>query len=210
MTQRGPRPPADEQATGGTDAARTDAAPGEPPGESPGESPGDVPGDVTAAVERVLSTAVLLWNRADQGLEPAVSPIQLRAVEAIARFGRLNLGGLAEELGAIPSSTSRLCDRLEAAGLVVREAARADRREIIVRLTDQGERLHAELTRRRRAVVGEVLAELSPASRGRLLDALTDFGLACERRETGEADGTNGASRASGADGPRALRSRTA
>ncbi|MEV5826359.1 MarR family transcriptional regulator [Spirillospora sp. NPDC052242] len=173
MTQRRPGPPADGQAADGTGAGGT------------GPAPGEVPGDVTAAVERVLSTAALLWSRADQGLEPAVSPIQLRAVEAIARFGRLNLGGLAEELGAIPSSTSRLCDRLEAAGLVVREAAPADRREIIVRLTDQGERLHGELTRRRREAVREVLEQMSATSRGRLIDALTEFGMACDRLEAG-------------------------
>ncbi|MFD0902064.1 MarR family winged helix-turn-helix transcriptional regulator [Actinomadura sediminis] len=172
MTQRRPEPPAGEHAADGTGAQGKGA-----------HGKGAVPGDVTAAVERVLSTAALLWSRADQGLEPAVSPIQLRAVEAIARFGRLNLGGLAEELGAIPSSTSRLCDRLEAAGLVVREAAPTDRREIIVRLTDQGERLHGELTRRRREAVREVLEQMSPPSRGRLIDALTEFGMACDRLE---------------------------
>jgi DNA-binding MarR family transcriptional regulator len=159
------------------------------------EGAATVPDDVTAAVERVVSTTALLWNRADQGLEPAVSPIQLRAVEVLARFGRLTLGGLAEELGAIPSSTSRLCDRLEAAGLIVREAAPADRREIVVRLGDQGERLYAQLVRRRRAVVRDVLAQLSPASRARLLDALTEFGRAGERRAH---------------DGPRVIGSRTA
>ncbi|RSN67016.1 transcriptional regulator [Actinomadura sp. WAC 06369] len=171
VTQRRPGPPTGGQAADGTGAGGA------------GPVPGGVPGDVTAAVERALSTAAQLWSRADQGLEPAVSPIQLRAVEAIARFGRLNLGGLAEELGAIPSSTSRLCDRLEAAGLVVREPAPADRREIIVRLTDQGERLHGELTRRRREAVREVLEQLSPTSRGRLIDALTEFGTACDRLE---------------------------
>ncbi|MFA1547713.1 MarR family winged helix-turn-helix transcriptional regulator [Actinomadura chokoriensis] len=166
MSQRRPRPPGDEPA---------------------GDGAGGVPDDVAAAMERVLSTTALLWSRAEQGLEPAVSPIQLRAVEAISRSGRLNLGGLAEELGAIPSSTSRLCDRLEAAGLIVREPARADRREIIVRLSEQGERLHAQLVRRRREVVRDVLALMSPASRARLLDALTEFGQACERRAPGGA-----------------------
>ena len=180
MTQRRPGPPADGHATNATNTAGTGGT-------------GTVPGDVTSAVEWALSTAALLWSRADQGLEPAVSPIQLRAVEAIARSGRLNLGGLADELGAIPSSTSRLCDRLEAAGLVVRETAPADRREIIVRLTDQGERLHAELTRRRRAAVGEVLEQLSPTSRGRLIDALAEFGRACERQESAWTGGARAA-----------------
>lgn len=156
-------------------------------GEPADDGAGGVPDDVAAAVERVLSTAALLWSRAEQGLEPAISPIQLRAVEAISRFGRLNLGGLAEELGAIPSSASRLCDRLEAAGLIVREPAREDRREIIVRLTDQGERLHTQLVRRRRTAVRDVLTHMSPTSRARLIDALTEFGQACERRNSGEA-----------------------
>ncbi|MFB4307140.1 MarR family winged helix-turn-helix transcriptional regulator [Actinomadura sp. GTD37] len=164
MSQRRPRPPGDEPA---------------------GEGTGGVPDDVAAAVERVLSTTALLWSRAEQGLEPAISPIQLRAVEAISRAGQLNLGGLAEELGAIPSSTSRLCDRLEAAGLIMREPARADRREIIVRLSDQGEQLHAQLVRRRRAAVRDVLVLLSPGSRARLIDALTEFGQASERRAPG-------------------------
>ncbi|MBO2462078.1 MarR family winged helix-turn-helix transcriptional regulator [Actinomadura violacea] len=183
MTQRRPRLSADDPA-GAAEPAGAEPAGGDPAGGGAGE----VPDDVTAAVERVLSAAALLWSRADQGLEPAVSPIQLRAVEAIARFGTPNLGRLAEELGAIPSSASRLCDRLEAAGLVVRESAVADRREIIVRLSKQGERLYSELTRRRRAAVREVLAQLSPGSRGRLIDALTEFDLARERQDAGASE----------------------
>ncbi len=57
-------------------------------GQSVDDAASGVPDDVTAAVERVLSTTAQLWSRAEQGLEPAISPIQLRAVEAIARFGR--------------------------------------------------------------------------------------------------------------------------
>ncbi|MFB4320423.1 MarR family winged helix-turn-helix transcriptional regulator [Actinomadura sp. 21ATH] len=136
------------------------------------------PPDVIAAIEHALSAAALAWNRADQGLEEHVSPVQLRAVEALARYGEVNLRGLAAELDVIPSSASRLCDRLEAAGLLIREHARADRREIVLRLSPRGEELYAALTRRRRAVVADALARMSPGSRARLLDSLQEFGRA--------------------------------
>ncbi|MBW8486180.1 MarR family winged helix-turn-helix transcriptional regulator [Actinomadura parmotrematis] len=172
------------------------------PGTGPlgDQQPGDAPGaagpggsglaDLAAAVERAVATAMLAWNRADQGLEVHVSPVQLRAIETIARQDRINLGGLAAELGVIPSSASRLCDRLEAAGLILREPAQADRREIIVTLSRDGQALCASLSRRRRAVVAAALAELSAPSRARLLDSLTEFARACEQqavRRTGTA-----------------------
>ncbi|GAA3935088.1 hypothetical protein GCM10023085_15580 [Actinomadura viridis] len=141
------------------------------------------PADVSEAVERALSTAATAWNRADQGLEEHVSPIQLRAVEALARHGEVNLRGLAADLDVIPSSASRLCDRLEAAGLLVRENARSDRREIVLRLSSRGEELFAMLTLRRRTVVARALAQMSPGSRARLLDGLIEFGRALERGE---------------------------
>jgi DNA-binding MarR family transcriptional regulator len=148
-----------------------------------------VPADVVAALERALSAAALAWNRADQGLEEHVPPVQLRAVEALARSGPVNLRGLAAELGVIPSSASRLCDRLEAAGLLVREGAQADRREIVLRLSARGEELFAALTRRRRAVVADALAGMSPGSRTRLLDSLQEFGRAAGAGGLAERDG---------------------
>jgi DNA-binding MarR family transcriptional regulator len=154
-----------------------------------GDGGAGAPADAVAAIERALSGAALAWNRADQGLEEHVSPVQLRAVEALARHGEVNLRGLAAELEVIPSSASRLCDRLEAAGLLVREHARADRREIVLRLSTRGEELFASLTRRRRAVVAQALAGMSPGSRARLLDGLQEFGRALDRggiAESGE------------------------
>ncbi|MFI0356039.1 MarR family winged helix-turn-helix transcriptional regulator [Actinomadura sp. 9N407] len=155
-------------------------------GQGQGDDGVEASAEVTAAIERALSTAALAWNRADQGLEEHVSPVQLRAVEALARHGEVNLRGLAAELDVIPSSASRLCDRLEAAGLLVREHARADRREIVLRLSARGEELFASLARRRRAVVAEALAGMSPGSRARLLDSLQEFGRATGLGEIGE------------------------
>ncbi|MFC6882340.1 MULTISPECIES: MarR family winged helix-turn-helix transcriptional regulator [Actinomadura] len=152
--------------------------------QEPAGSPADEGlADQAAAVEVAMASAVLAWSRAAEDAGVHISPVQLRAIEAVARHGRLNLGGLAAEMGVMPSSASRLCDRLESAGLVVRESAVGDRREIIVRLSGEGERLRARLTRWRRTAIERALGELSPATRSRLLDSLTEFGRACERQE---------------------------
>lgn len=148
----------------------------------PAQAEERVPPDVTAAIERALATVALSWSRADREMELRLSPVQLRTLEAIARHGMINLRGLGEELSVIPSSASRLCDRLEAAGLIVRTTAAEDRREILVELSPDGRRMAAALTRRRRSIVSSALADLSPTARARLLDALSEFAAACQAR----------------------------
>lgn len=150
---------------------------------------------VVTAAERALSAAVMLWNRTGRDLEISLSPIQLQTIEIIARQGEVNLRGLASELDAIPSSASRLCDRMEAAGLIIREVARADRREVVLRLSEEGRRLYVELSERRRSVVAQALAGMAPASQRSLIEALTEFGRLCEQR---------------GAPRPRAVQDRSA
>ena len=63
----------------------------------------------------------LLWGR-DQQAAPTgpVSPSQLRALLVIEQHEGANLRTLGEVLGSRASSLSRLCDRMEAMGLVVR------------------------------------------------------------------------------------------
>src|SRR5437870_1969274 len=97
--------------------------------------PQHLPADLAAAVEAAAEALVIVWGRGTEGVYPQVSPSQLRALLVIERHQSITLGKLADELGAIPSSASRLCDRLEAAGLVVRRAGLADRREVSLELT---------------------------------------------------------------------------
>jgi DNA-binding MarR family transcriptional regulator len=52
--------------------------------------------------------------------------------------GRLRMRDLAELVILSPSGLTRLVDRIEKAGLVVREASREDRRETAVVLTEEG------------------------------------------------------------------------
>jgi DNA-binding MarR family transcriptional regulator len=71
----------------------------------------------------------------------SISVTQLRALTVVAASGTARTGLLAGELGVSPSAASRLADRLVLAGWVRRETAPTDRREVLLRLTPDGERV---------------------------------------------------------------------
>jgi DNA-binding MarR family transcriptional regulator len=130
------------------------------------------PGAVAAAVEGASAALLLALGRAEEAVLPRVSVSQLRALLIIDSHEKTNLSQLADELGAIPSSASRLCDRLVAAGLIRRRAGAADRREVELSPTAEGQRLVDDLREHRRAELGRVLALMSPDGRRALLSGL--------------------------------------
>lgn len=136
-----------------------------------------------AAVEAAAEALVLVFGRAAEGLHPRVSASQLRALLVIERHQQINLNKLAEALGAIPSSTSRLCDRLQAAGLLDRSIGRSDRREVGLSLTGDGGRLLAAMRAERRTDLARVLAEMPDPARAKLLAGLHEFGAAAAQLE---------------------------
>ncbi|MGM1062687.1 MarR family winged helix-turn-helix transcriptional regulator [Saccharothrix sp. Mg75] len=138
------------------------------------------PEDPVAAVERAADVLAALWTASQHELETRVSASQFQALTVIARHGRVNLNGLAEAMGAIPSSASRLCDRLQAAGFVARCESGHSRREVELTLTRSGRALMAEVSRLRRREVARILAGMSPADRLHLVMGLTGFAEAAE------------------------------
>ena len=79
------------------------------------------------------------------GLEPQQHQALL-AVKGLPRGQRATVGALAERLQIQHHSAVELVDRLEARRLVHRSRNSADRREVLVRLTSQGERVLSELS----------------------------------------------------------------
>jgi DNA-binding MarR family transcriptional regulator len=67
-----------------------------------------------------------------------VSPVQLRALTVLQESAGANLNDLATAMGVTVSTTSRLVDRLVAAGLVDRKPSPQTRREISLALTPAG------------------------------------------------------------------------
>ncbi len=132
------------------------------------------PADLERA-EAGLAVLLEAWQRAIEDLGAMLPPAQVRALLAIDAAGDLNVTGLARVLGASPSATSRLCDRLVAAGLMVRVPAAASRREILLQLTESGRRLAAWIQDQRRAALIRVLDALSPGGRADLARGLGEL-----------------------------------
>jgi DNA-binding MarR family transcriptional regulator len=103
---------------------------------------------------------------------------QLRALLIIDRAGSLNLTGLADALGATASAASRLCDRMELAGLLTRDRAAASRREIVLLPTEAGRQLAQSVRESRRAALGKVLRGISAHGQESLLQGLRELAAA--------------------------------
>jgi MarR family transcriptional regulator, lower aerobic nicotinate degradation pathway regulator len=85
----------------------------------------------------------------------------------------IDQNGLAARLGVERARVSQLVDELESARLIERRVSGADRRARLLRLTSQGERLHARAHPLGIAAQMGVLETLTPAERKLLLDLLT-------------------------------------
>jgi DNA-binding MarR family transcriptional regulator len=136
--------------------------------------------DVATAVESTVDSLVAVLDIARMAQSPAVPPTQLRVLTIVAGNGHTNMNRLAEALDVVPSSASRLCDRLEATGLLRRAPDPRDRREVRLVLTPAARRMLDELRERRRTALAEVLARMTAAGRQELVRALAAFDAAVE------------------------------
>lgn len=134
--------------------------------------------DVAAAVESTVESLVTVLEAARMAQSPTVPPAQLRVLTIIAGNRHTNMNRLAEALGVVPSSASRLCDRLEATGLLRRVPDPRDRREVRLVHTAAARKLLAELRERRCAALAAVLERMTPAGRQELVRALAAFDAA--------------------------------
>ncbi|MFI9803610.1 MarR family winged helix-turn-helix transcriptional regulator [Streptomyces sp. NPDC052301] len=127
-------------------------------------------------VARVTLTAVelleVLWGRASTA--PA-SPSQMRVLLMVEHQDGINLRSLADSLASTPPSTSRLCDRLVAAGFVDREISPSDRREVRLHLSDRGRAFLDDLRARREQELQAVLELMPAAKRTQFLAGLEAF-----------------------------------
>jgi DNA-binding MarR family transcriptional regulator len=136
--------------------------------------------DVAEAVESTVEALVAVLDTARLAQSPAVPPAQLRVLTIIEANRHTNMSRLAEALDVVPSSASRLCDRLEATGLLRRVADPRDRREVRLVLTSSARRLLDDLRERRRDALTTVLDRMTPAARQGLVDALDAFATAAD------------------------------
>lgn len=146
--------------------------------------------DVAAAVESTAESLLSVLDGARIAQSPAVPPTQLRVLTIIAAGdAHTNMSRLAGALDVVPSSASRLCDRLEATGLLRRVPDPRDRREVRLMLTPAARRMLDDLRRRRRQALEKVLDRMTPAGREDLVRALAAFDSAAAQDGDGDEDG---------------------
>ncbi|MFG1997726.1 MarR family transcriptional regulator [Spirillospora sp. NPDC048911] len=138
-----------------------------------GVTPEEGAAESAAALDEVAESLVTLWSLAHNASDVPVPATQLRVL-FILEHGPVNVSNLAAEMDALVSSASRLCDRLEAAGLLLRDPGR-DRREVTVRLSADGQALLDRLKVRRQDDLARVLATMSSPARAALIWGLTQF-----------------------------------
>jgi len=95
----------------------------------------------------------------EAGIEPQQHQALL-AIKGLPRGSDATVGMLAERLLIRHHSAVELTDRLEAKGLIQRSRSRADRREVILHLTQRGEKVLSRLSLPHRAELRSVARDL--------------------------------------------------
>lgn len=94
-------------------------------------------------------------------VEDAVDLIEFRALVVVASQGSVSLSELAEAAHFHLTRASRLCDRLVGKGLINRADDPANRRQLTLTLTADGEHLVREVMRRRREALEPILNRMT-------------------------------------------------
>jgi DNA-binding MarR family transcriptional regulator len=132
-------------------------------------------GELSELLMRVARAQRRRWRDA---LAPwDLSPHHARALGVVCERDGVRLSDLAEALRIAPRSATEVADGLQERGLVERTPDPGDRRAVILRPTDEGRRIRAEIDAARAADSSELFARLSPDDRdalARILRTLAD------------------------------------
>lgn len=132
-------------------------------------------------IDAVLATSRVLVAVAARSLAEIADEVtlpQYRALVVLASKGPQNVACLAEALNVTPPTATRMCDRLVKKGLISRRTDRDDRREVKIALKKSGRDLVAEVTRRRRLEIANLLDKLSLADQSSLVSLLNALATA--------------------------------
>src|ERR671923_313741 len=102
-------------------------------------------------------------QRAASGMtEAMLSETQLAALSALEAHNAMSPGELAEHEKVQPPSMTRVIAALEERNLLLRSPHPTDRRQVILSVTEEGEKLLKDERRRKEAWLAQRLAELTP------------------------------------------------
>lgn len=130
------------------------------------------PGIDPELAPRLRMSVLRLARRLRQEAPEEITQSQLSVLAVLFRDGPMGIGVLAAAERVKPPTVTRIVDHLEERGLVSREPDPHDGRCVRVRLTAAGDDLVSGTRRRRDAYLARRLADLAPADRDRVADAV--------------------------------------
>lgn len=128
--------------------------------------------DVVDAVLAANRVFVAVAASALAGLEPEVTLPQFRALVLIDIHRSMTVAQLADALGVVPSTATRMCDRLVTKELVDRTVDAGNRRQMTLTLRPEGRQLIAQSTRQRKREINRLLKSISPQQQAELATSL--------------------------------------
>ena len=114
---------------------------------------------------------LMMEHHRNQVSEMSLTLLQAQALRLLGTEA-LTTSKLAAALGISAPAVTQLTDRLFSKNLIERRTHEADRRSVIVGLTNHGSKVIDGLRRRRNEAFGEALERLSDSDRDEVIDAL--------------------------------------
>ena len=136
---------------------------------------GDVAVDILERLERATAGLFALNVSVLERMEKRIGLAPLRALQALDRLGPSLVTELGADLDLLPSTASRLSDRLADAGYITRRVSPANRRATLLEMTDAGRAVLDELIQLRIQAFGEVVRHMSEAQRSALIRGAEAF-----------------------------------
>jgi DNA-binding MarR family transcriptional regulator len=138
-----------------------------------------------AALVRASTVVTAIVVRSLSSVTPHVTVVQARVLVIVWGLGTANVNAVADGLGANASNASRTCDRLVKAGLLTRQQADDDRRNVVLRLSREGQALIDSVMHHRCAELERIASRLSPGQQTSLRRALDAFTAAADDVDAG-------------------------
>ena len=138
-------------------------------------SPNHVAVDYLERLERATRGLLALNVSVLERIEKRIGLAPLRALQSLERLGPSLVTELGADLDLLPSTASRLSDRLADEGYITRRVSPTNRRATLLEMTDAGRAVLDELIQLRVDAFGEVVRLLTDAERSALVRGTEAF-----------------------------------
>jgi DNA-binding MarR family transcriptional regulator len=132
-------------------------------------------GEFLRQLERATRGLLALNVEVLAQMEKRIGLAPLRALHSLDRLGPSMVTELGVDLDLLPSTASRLSDRLAESGYITRRVSPTNRRATLLELTDAGRAVLDELIALRVNAFGEVTQRMSEADRAALMQGTRAF-----------------------------------